>query len=133
LDTNVIVSGFLNPHGAPGRLVQMVAAATLTLAFDARVLLEYREVLVRPAFGLRADAVDAFLEQVEAQGQLVACRPLPAHLPDPDDEPFVEVALAAGGVPLVTGNVRHFPEYACAGVPVWSPVEALDVLRVSSG
>jgi hypothetical protein len=42
------------------------------------------------------------------------------NLPDPDDAPFIEVALAAD-VPLVTGNERHFPAETQGGCLVLSP------------
>ena len=44
LDTNVLVSGLLNPYGPPGRIVQLAAAGELQLCLDARILAEYREV-----------------------------------------------------------------------------------------
>jgi len=55
------------------------------------------------------------------------CTPL---LPDPDDEKFLAVALGAGGVPLVTGNRKHFPVellYTAdiTTVPILSPDEFL--------
>lgn len=63
LDTNVLVSGLLNPYGAPGQIARMVATGEISLCFDARILGEYRDVLVRPRFGFRAEHVDALLEQ----------------------------------------------------------------------
>ena len=48
--------------------------------------------------------------------------------PDPDDEPFLEVALSAG-VPLVTGNLRDFPTSLRQGVHVLSPADFLKTLR----
>ena len=129
LDTNVVVSGLLNPYGAPGAIVGMVAAGELMLCFDSRILLEYREVLGRPAFPFQRDQIDAFLEQVRGAGEPVAARPLPAGLPDPDDEPFLEVAVAAGAEYLVTGNVRHYPARCRRGVRVVSPRKFLEVFR----
>ena len=49
-------------------------------------------------------------------------------LPDPDDEPFLECALTAG-VPLVTGNIRHFPKSAAQGVQVMTPEQFLASIR----
>jgi len=48
--------------------------------------------------------------------------------PDPDDEPFLAVAEYTDAV-LVTGNLKHFPAKACAGVQVLSPRGFLDHLR----
>jgi len=129
LDPNVIVSGFLNPHGAPGTLVRLAASAELQLCYDSRILSEYREVLARPKFGLDPAALDDFLEQVEADGLPVDPVPLARRLPDPADEAFLEVAIAGRAVCLVTGNLRCFPANRRCGVRVLSPALAVDLIR----
>ena len=129
VDTNVLVSGFLNPYGPPGSIVGLAASGDLTLCYDARILAEYREVLLRPKFELDAAAADDFLAQIEAEGEPVAAAPLPRHLPDRSDEPFLEVALSAGAECLVTGNGTHFPSRLCLGMKVLSPAEFLEAFR----
>lgn len=129
LDTNVLVSGLLNPFGPPGRVVQMAAAAELSLCYDARILCEYRGVLSRPAFGFRLDHIDSLLEQLRAAGELVATVPLSHHLPDRDDEPFLEVAVAAAADYLVTGNIRHYPASARGSVRVVTPTAFVDAFQ----
>lgn len=129
LDTNVLVSGLLNPYGPPGRIVQMVAGGELTLCFDARILCEYREVLLRPAFPFRPEQVDALLDQIRTAGEPTSARPLAQCLPDPDDEPFLEVAIAAGAEYLVTGNMRHYPAKCREGIRVVSPRKFLETCR----
>jgi putative PIN family toxin of toxin-antitoxin system len=128
LDTNVLVSGLLNPYGPPGRIVRMVAAGELTLWFDARILGEYREVLIRREFGFLATQVDALVFQIVATGEPVSTRPLPQPLPDPDDEPFLEVAIAGNAEYLVTGNTRHFPAKCRRNVRVVSPATFMTTL-----
>lgn len=129
VDTNVLVSGFLNPYGPPGAVVAFAAAGDLTLCYDARVLAEYREVLLRPKFGLDAAAVEAFLAQVEAEGETAACAPLAHRLPDLTDEPFLETALACRAECLVTGNREHFPARLCLGMRVASPADFVESFR----
>ena len=129
LDTNVVVSGFLNPYGAPGSLVGFAAAGNLTLCYDARVLSEYREVLLRPKFNLEAEAVDDFLAQIEAEGEAVIAAPLPHHLPDKTDEPFLEVALSGRAECLITGNHDGFPARLCLSMRILSPTEFLNIFR----
>jgi predicted nucleic acid-binding protein len=60
-------------------------------------------------------------------------RPLSQSLPDPDDEPFLEVALAAQAECLVTGNKVHYPADLCQGRSVFSPSEFLAFYRKRSG
>ena len=109
LDTHVLVSGLLNPHNPPGRIVDAAIAGQVTLLFDDRVLEEYRAVLKRPRSGFAPEAVADLLDFIEIAGEPVAAPPLAARLPDPGDLPFLEVAAAGRAASLVTGNVRHFP------------------------
>ncbi len=129
VDTNVIVSGFLNPYGAPGALVGLAACGDLILCYDARILSEYREVLLRPKFGMDAKAVDDFLAQVAADGEATFGVPLSSRLPDRSDEPFLESALSGRAEYLVTGNLKHFPPRLCLGVKAISPVAFLNIFR----
>jgi len=108
LDTNVIVSGLLNPEGNPGRVVDLFLSGEVTLLTDDRILAEYRSVLRRPKFGLDAADLSDFLGLVEAESERVTAAPLRSKLPDESDRAFLEVALAGGVDSLVTGNARHF-------------------------
>jgi putative PIN family toxin of toxin-antitoxin system len=129
LDTNVLVSGLLKPYSSPAAILRLVVEGTVQLAYDLRILSEYLEVLKRPKFGFEKEGVDWFLALVEQEGLLVVGEPLKFHLPDPDDEPFLEVALSAKAAALVTGNKRHFPRRFFARVKILSPPEFLETYR----
>ena len=129
LDTNVLVSGLLNPYGAPGRMVLLVADGKLSLCFDARIIAEYRAVLFRPVFSFRPDHVSALIEQIRTASLSTASAPLPHPLPDRDDEAFLEAAIAGAAEYLVTGNPRHFPARSRRGIEVVSPAEFLELYR----
>ncbi len=125
IDTNVLVAGLLSPFGASGEIVRMISSGELTLSFDARILLEYNEVLRRPKFMFEEEKVASLLDYIIYRGQTIASSPLNHSLPDPDDEPFLEVALASQATCLVTGNQKHFPVDLCQGTKVFSPKEFL--------
>ncbi len=135
LDTNVLVSGLLTPFGASAQIVRMVASGHLVSCHDVRVLAEYEDVLHRPKFDFPEAAVSALLDQIEREGISFATTPLGTSLPDRDDEPFLEVAVAANvetpddPVPLVTGNSKHYPEESRHGVQVVSPRFFVDPYR----
>lgn len=130
LDTNVVVSGVLTPHGPCASLLSSVLNGTAELVLDARVFDEYREVLARPKFGLPQGAVKALLQGLHATSDWVLAPPLPPDLlPDPDDLPFLELALAAGAI-LVTGNLKHFPDNSRRGATVLDPAQALRVVAI---
>ena len=127
LDTNVLVSGLLSESGPPGLILDMAEGGRLSVLYDDRVMAEYRDVLGRPHFPFRAEAVAAILALFVEKGERVEPVPLAVELPDPDDLPFLEVAVAGRADALVTGNGRHFPPARCA-VPVLSPAAFLAVL-----
>jgi len=57
-----LVSGALNPHDPPGRILNALLSETFTVLHDDRILSEYREVLLRPAFGfLQSDGKDYWI------------------------------------------------------------------------
>src|ERR1039458_3464407 len=110
-DTNVIVSGFLSPAGPPGRIIEWLRSGAVQAVLDDRITAEYAEVLARPIFQLPTAEVDIVLAALRARAFWVeaAAGQRTGNLPDPDDAPFLDCARTAG-VPLVTGNLRHFPK-----------------------
>jgi len=126
LDTNVLVSGLLRPYSKPATVLRLAAIGALRIAYDERILAEYREVLGRSKFPFSVDQVRAFLAQIEAEGMPVVALPLQSSLPDPDDVPFLEVAVAARATALITGNTRHHPARARHGIAILDPSAFLD-------
>lgn len=129
LDTNVLVSGILKPYSKPAAILRLVADGTIQIAYDLRILSEYRDVLTRPQFNFAKEDIESFLDQIEQEGLLVSVRPLKIRLPDPDDEPFLEVALSARVEAIVTGNKRHFRRTEYGGVKILSPAEFLEIMK----
>lgn len=123
IDTNVLVAGFLSAVGPPGRIVDWLRAGTVTAVIDDRILAEYTEVLVRPAFGLPRADVEDVLAAIRYRAVWADVGPgASVQLPDADDAAFAECALVEA-VPLITGNLRHFPKSACRGLRVLTPAE----------
>jgi uncharacterized protein len=123
LDTNVLISGLLKGNSNPGTIVKLVATGKIKVAFDLRILNEYRLVLLRPKFGFHIRDVEALLKQIQSEGTVVTAVPLGVSLPDEGDKPFLEVALAQKGVILVTGNKKHYPADLITGPVIMSPAE----------
>jgi putative PIN family toxin of toxin-antitoxin system len=123
-DTNVVVSGFLSPSGPPGRLVEWLRNGAVQAVMDDRIMAEYAEVLARPVFRLPAVEVELVLAVIRTRSFWVeaAVQDLAHDLPDPDDAPFLECARTAK-VPLVTGNIRHFPKSVAQAVVVITPAQ----------
>lgn len=123
VDTNVIVSGLLKPFSDAATILRQIIAGEVTLCIDARIISEYRDVLYRPKFAFNHTHVEAFLEFIATNSKLVNSTPLRFRLPDPDDEPFLEVAISGRAEFLVTGNSKHFPKARRGKIKVVSPGE----------
>lgn len=129
LDTNVLVSGLLAPFGSSGEIVRMVFSGELVLCVDARILSEYREVLYRPKFEFDENKIAILMDFIMQYSQIVSGSPLKHSLPDPDDEPFLEVAIAGKVKTLITGNKVHYPSASRGGIKIVSPAEFIDLFR----
>ncbi|GIV63965.1 MAG: PIN domain-containing protein [Bellilinea sp.] len=108
LDTNVLVSALLHPFGSPGRVLDLILAGSVRIVYDDRILLEYREVLLRPKFGYGRQHVQRLMEYLIFTGEGVSAVPINLDVPDPDDLPFAEVAVSGKVDALVIGNPEHF-------------------------
>lgn len=130
LDTNVLVSGLLNPDGAPGRLLDLILLGELQVLYDDRILAEYSDALERPQLGFPQELTRAIIGYFRLFGESVTALPLPFEtLPDSGDNPFAEVAISGEADMLVTGNQRHFAGLEAHGVNVLSPDAFLELLR----
>ena len=76
VDTNVLVSGLLNPRGPPGQVVDLITTRVLAVLYDDRIVAEYREVLARPKFGFNAAEVEALLAAITGFGEIIVPRRL---------------------------------------------------------
>ena len=128
LDTNVLVSGMLNPSGPPGRIVDLLREGALQPVVDDRILAEYADVLRRNYFlkyftvTEREDIIDYLTKNSHYMLSTVLAR----DLPDEADVPFLEIAVT-GGVPLITGNLKHYPESSSMGCHVLTAREFMTV------
>lgn len=129
IDTNVLVSGIINPHGPPGRILDAVLSETIMVLHDDRILREYRDVLLRPVFGFQPADVGNVLDFIEFAGEHVSTTPINLILPDPTDLPFLEVAMAGLADALISGNGKHFkPKRGHHDIWVCAPAEFLQRL-----
>ena len=123
IDTNVVVSGLLNPHGPSARVLDAIVNGRVKLVYGVRILAEYRDVLQRPRLKLAPDKITVFLNGLQSQ-MIVTPSPLAAAGPDVDDIVFVEAALVTGDKTIVTGNLADYPPEILQGVRVLTPAQA---------
>jgi len=125
VDTNVLVSSQLTPHGPASVVVGLALVRALQPLVDGRMLDEHEEVLRRPEFGFRPADVVMFMERWQQVAVMITAAPIPGgtkRLPDPDDAAFLEVAFSGKAEVLVTNNLKHYPERCRHGIAVVTPM-----------
>ena len=110
LDTNVLISGILNPNGAPGQILNLFFNKKIKLLIDTRIYREYEEVLGRPKFRFNKDLLQSLLEFIRIESEFILASPNSLAFTDEDDKMFYEVALTGAASNLITGNRKHFPD-----------------------
>lgn len=108
LDTNILVSATLSGSGAPRKLIEALARRHFDGAISDDTYAEYVEVLKRPKFGFSSRDIRNLLAMVRHHSRHYTAIPQPERTPDPDDQPFWDLAVTADAA-LVTGNVKDFP------------------------
>jgi len=130
LDTNIVVSGLLQSQGNPAQVLTLVLSGAVEVYHDDRILAEYAEVLARPRFKFDPKRIREVLNKIETDGLAIdASEESNLNLPDPDDVPFLAVALAASADFLVTGNLADYPPDKRRGCAVVSPAAFMEHWR----
>jgi uncharacterized protein len=109
LDTNLLVSGLIVPHGLPHRLIAEWRQGTFRLLVTDAILAEYAAVLGRPRFaekyGLTPAVVAALLRRMRVQGErILPMEMVPVAVRDVKDIHLLVAALGGNADYLVTGD-----------------------------
>jgi predicted nucleic acid-binding protein len=132
VDTNVIVAGLYSSTGASYLTLTAVDSGDVTMVLSAALVFEYEDLLrrKRKMLGLDDTDIEALLDQFCAIAECwrvhFLWRP---RLMDVADDHLVELAVVAGGVPIVTHNVRHFQGLSDLGIEVLTPQKLLRRLQ----
>jgi putative PIN family toxin of toxin-antitoxin system len=128
LDTNVLVAALRSTRGASYEVLQRWRAGDWKLVLSNTVVTEYEEILIREreSFHLDQTEMHELLDAlcVLAERRTLPERPLPI-LTDPDDEPFVHLAVEAQVRYLITHNVRHLAAAKQHGIEIVTPANFL--------
>ena len=104
LDTNVLISGVFW-KGPPFEILKAWQEQRFRLAISLPILEEYRRVLDEFAKERQMLVLNSILKVIELCSEIV--KPVPFSEPvcsDPDDDKFLEAAIAAGADYIVSGD-----------------------------
>jgi len=111
LDTNIVISAFINPGGKPSQILKMVLNRKAELYYNSAILSEYESVMLRPKFSSVIDSnnIRRFIDIIRSIGIPFNPSVSNTKLPDESDRIFYDTAKESGSF-LVSGNLKHFPK-----------------------
>ncbi len=126
IDTNVIVSSFLNKFGVPSQIVKLVYDKKVQLFLSEEIFYEYKTVLRRTKFNIDEIKINDFLTSILKFSMLLKPNKIEEiKFSDNSDLKFYKLAIFAKAI-LITRN-KHFPNESL----VQSPREFINLLMDS--
>lgn len=131
IDTNIFVSSFFG--GNPRKIIDLWKKEKITLCLSKHILDEYVEVLQR--IGLRDESELGELLSLFARGFnilfTIKTPKIRAVKDDPDDDKFIECAVALKADVIITGDksMRTIGEYM--GIKILTPQQFLKSYKIS--
>ena len=110
LDSNVVVSALLAPHGIPAKILNLVLNGSVTLIYDNCILSEYINVLYREKFKISKELLNSVIDFIKKEGEYKIAIPQNIKFEDEDDKVFYELLKNGNADYLITGNKKHFPD-----------------------
>jgi putative PIN family toxin of toxin-antitoxin system len=111
VDTNIVVSAALRPDGLPRTVLLLALTKPARIYVTREILAEYRTVLARRELKISKGLQLQLLQLIKNRAHLVRAAYELEVAKDPDDNKFLECADAARADYLITGNLRHFPQF----------------------
>jgi putative PIN family toxin of toxin-antitoxin system len=132
VDSNVWLSAALSPLGAPAQVVRHVLLNHLAV-FSEATFNEFETKLWRPKFDryISLEVRRAILRDIKGAAHWVT---MPSTLAaqtycrDPDDDVFIQTALAAKAPYLISGDLDLLAVKPIVGLQIVSPAQALALL-----
>lgn len=128
LDTNVVISGMFW-KGAPFELLKAWQERRFRLVMSLPILNEYRRVLEEMTKKRPSAVVGSILELIELHSEMVEpVRFAKTVCSDPDDDKFLEAAVAAGADYVVSGDAALLKVKNHQGIQIVRPAQFLKLL-----
>lgn len=140
LDSNILARAVAAPQGPAGELLDRIRSPH-ALVTSSELLTELARVLtydrVRQLHGLNDDAIERFLERVEAASFAVATPPesVPVIVPHDPDDNFVIAAAIVGKADVICTRDRHLlhadvqTHCSAHGIRIMDDIALLRLLR----
>lgn len=108
IDTNVVLAGLANPHGAAFKILRRFLQQQFEWINSAPIFDEYRNVLL-VSQKIHPARLQIFLYLLQKTSTFVRIPGVLQLCKDTDDDKFLETAITGHADFLVTKNLKHFP------------------------
>ena len=134
VDTNVLVSAFLNKTSPPRKVINMQQAGWYRLLVSEAILTEYQRVLTEPHLlrdmRLSQQRIRTYLTLLQRASLLVTPNTTPQIIKDdPDDDKFLSCALAGDAAYIVSGDRHLLALQEYQGIHILPPTAFLKRLK----
>lgn len=131
-DTNILVSGHFW-KGPPYRCLMAAEAGLVSLVLSDSITCELREKLTEK-FEVPAAEADAIIERLKASAEDVPAQGRSGWVKqDPDDDKFIDAALAGGATIIVSGDRHLLALGSVEGIDILTARQFLERLAEASG
>lgn len=133
LDTNAVLSALIRPGGVSGRLRLAWQSQRFVPLVSRPTAAELIRVLAYPKFKLAPEEQHDLLADYLPWGEIFRVPDPPPRTPacrDPQDVPFLQLALAAKADALVTGDADLLVLAPMRGLAILTPAQAIERLTV---
>jgi putative PIN family toxin of toxin-antitoxin system len=130
LDANVFVSAYIW-HGIPEVILIRIAKKMDTLFFTDAIINEIEGIIGMPKLKRSKEQIDYILANIKKRGKKIVTSPqhrVTGVCRDPDDEKYLECAIAAGADYIITGDKDLLVLKEYGGVKIVNARSYLDIV-----
>ena len=126
LDTNVFISGIFF-SGPPAKILKAWKEQKFQIVLSKDILDEYQRVAGELSAKFPSVDIEPIIELLTIYGEVVETKEINAtECEDPDDNKFLECAIASNSMIIVSGDNHLLKISGCQGIDVLKPREFID-------
>ncbi len=134
LDTNVLVSALINPHGKPAQILNYVFENKIRLFTSPSIIEELERVLSYPRLmkrhGLEKEELKEFTFDLLSIMSLVEEEEtIEVIMEDPSDNKYLSCAFNTKADFIVSGDVHLLNLKEYGGIPIITPAQLLEIME----
>jgi len=134
LDTNVLVSALINPHGKPAQIINYVFENKIRLFTSPSIMEELERVLSYPKLmkrhGLNSEELKEFISDLLSIMSLIEEEKIiEVIMEDPSDDKYLSCAIDAKVDFIISGDIHLLNLGEYEGIRIVTPAQFLEIME----